>query len=312
MKDPRDEFIPSRPLMTSPFDLNLGFSARPDLSALLLGWPVPAVPPSDGTPGEYGLSQQRSAGASNGILGQLAEPLDVPSPNPWPGAQAPTPWTPSMLPTPSGPLAFGSAARMPYPFLPDYRGTISEPSSASARLPADNFSPVPRSQHWDPTRATASSNAQILSEPPAASTFNAPAPSTNAAPSWPVYEFDLVQDALRAGAEKIGRRGRQAPIPYPTPLPPSPEHVEATRYWGAGPGPSAGSDQPFVNGAYLSPVGKAPSWEQVVLTATPWSVSPKLPSPTSWGEVSSGVECHSSGGNLHCITPGRKARHGAC
>jgi hypothetical protein len=42
----------------------------------------------------------------------------------------------------------------------------------------------------------------------------------------------------------------------------------------------------------------------VVPTDTPWSVSPKLPSPTSWGDVTTGLECTSSGGNLNCLTPG--------
>ena len=213
-----------------------------------------------------------------------------------------------------------------------YWPQTATPTGVSSAFPAS----PPTDQPWEwprqgpaspaqnyPTRFT--NTAQTFSEPRAASSSNAPVSSTNAAPSWPAYEFDLTQDALRAGAEKIGRRGRPqrvedareralgalkdarerayAPIPTPAPIPSSPEHVESAQYWGAGPGPSAASEQP-VNGFYLSPVGKAPSWEQVVPTATPWSVSPKLPSPTSWGDVGSGVECDSSGGNLHCITPG--------
>ena len=86
-------------------------------------------------------------------------------------------------------------------------------------------------------------------------------------------------------------------------MPLSPEHVESAQYWGAGGGPSAASEQP-VDGFYLSPVGQAPNWEQVVPTATPWSLSPKLPSPTSWGNADRGIECHSSEGKAACTTPG--------
>jgi hypothetical protein len=41
-----------------------------------------------------------------------------------------------------------------------------------------------------------------------------------------------------------------------------------------------------------------------VPTATPWSVAPKLPGATSWGDIINGIDCRTSGGDLHCLTPG--------
>ena len=55
---------------------------------------------------------------------------------------------------------------------------------------------------------------------------------------------------------------------------------------------------------YLSPVPQAPTWEQTVTTATPWSPLAKPPSATSWGELTNGIDCRTSDGNTHCITPG--------
>lgn len=302
VKDPLEELIPW--LRTaSPFDAALGTPALPDLSALpglsVLPWDYPwphqsplkrsvsSKPPT--------FSSSEPSGASGGLLSRYAQPPE----DPWSRA-ARSLGDHSPHPISSGlPLAFPPP--MAYPDLPKYWDAPPAPWSARTRPDHGlDFLPEPPAQNY-PTRFT--NTAQTFSEPRAASSSNAPVSSTNAAPAWPVHEFDLTQDALRAGAEKTGRWGRRAPVPYPAPIPPSPEHVESAQYWRAGPGPSAASEQP-VNGFYLSPVGKAPSWEQVAPTATPWSVSPKLPSPTSWGEVSSGVECYTSGGNLHCITPG--------
>ena len=68
----------------------------------------------------------------------------------------------------------------------------------------------------------------------------------------------------------------------------------------------AGGAWPLPPGFYLSPVPRAPSWEQIVPTGIPWSVTPKLPSATAWGDTIAGHECHAFAGNLDCITPGAR------
>jgi hypothetical protein len=90
--------------------------------------------------------------------------------------------------------------------------------------------------------------------------------------------------------------------PAPPTAPAFPQHLDSARYWGAARTPAG--TEPMPSSSYLAPVPRAPRWEQVVPSETPWSVSPQLPSPTSWGNVVSGPECRKSGGNLHCISAG--------
>jgi hypothetical protein len=94
-----------------------------------------------------------------------------------------------------------------------------------------------------------------------------------------------VQDAFRAAAEKIGRRGRREAVDQPLPLPPPPQYLESARYWSAQPGPSDAGDPPPAQGSYLA----------LAPTATPWPASPNLPSATSWGDVATGIEPQRSG-----------------
>jgi hypothetical protein len=266
-----------------------------------------AQPPSGWDPSSASL-WHTPFGATTGLLAPPAQPVLKPWNDPRPAILAQTPWVPMTPPPPFAlPPTFPPALPLEHLDSGKFWPAASGPSGAYEQPPSAGLYPS-RAQpapSWDTVpRATAASAAQTLSQPRTVSSLSTPVPGVNTAGSWPVYEFDLTQDALRAGAEKIGRRGRRAPIPQPAPLPPPPEHLESAQYWGAAPGPSDANDQPSVNGSYLSPVGRAPSWEQVVPTVTPWSVSPKLPSPTSWGDITSGIECYTSGGNLHCITPG--------
>jgi hypothetical protein len=222
VKDPLEELIPW--LRTaSPFGAALGTPALPDLSALpglsVMPWdlPWPHQSPLEMSVSSKPLtfSSPEPSGASGGLLSRYAQPPE----EPWSRA-ARSLGDHSTHPISSRlPLAFPPAPPMAYPDLPKYWGGPPAPWSASTPPPANglDFLPEPHAQNY-PTRFT--NTAQIFSEPRAASSSNAPVSSTYAAPSWPVYEFDLRQDALRAGAEKIGRWGRRAPIPYPAPIPP--------------------------------------------------------------------------------------------
>jgi len=98
-------------------------------------------------------------------------------------------------------------------------------------------------------------------------------------------EPDLVREALRAGAATVARHSQREKIPPAAQPIPTADHVDADRY-------------------YLAPVPQAPTWEQTVTTATPWSPLAKSPSQTSWGELTNGIDCRTSGGNTSCITPG--------
>jgi hypothetical protein len=91
-------------------------------------------------------------------------------------------------------------------------------------------------------------------------------------------------------------------FPPMRPAPPV-EHAESSRYWGAE-ASTAGANERLL-GSYLSPVPRAPDWEQVVPTGwSPWPVSPRLASPVSWGTTISGPECYASADGLTCTTHG--------
>jgi hypothetical protein len=122
----------------------------------------------------------------------------------------------------------------------------------------------------------------------------------------PDDESAAVQATAGAAAERLRRhvqRTRSASPQAAAPAP-LPEHLESGDYWEATRAPSEADDQGQGQGSYLAPVPRAPTWEQVAPTATPWSASPKLPSATSWGDIINGIDCRTSGDNLHCITPG--------
>jgi len=210
-------------------------------------------------------------GADGGILPEYPWPKGPPL-----GAGMPSGvgLPPTVPPTPVGPRDLLSLSQLPLnPFLPYVQNwpPLLPPPGASA-----------------PT-------AQLV--PGSASTL---APSTSGPPPWPTNEFDLLQDALRAGAESIGRRGRRAPIPSAA-LPPPPEHLNSAEHWGAG--PSEANTRPPVQNPYLSPVPRAPRWDQVV-PAPPWSILPDLPSPTSWGNTQRDPKCYALDGYLHCTELG--------
>jgi hypothetical protein len=122
----------------------------------------------------------------------------------------------------------------------------------------------------------------------------------------PSDEPAAAEDARRIAAERL-RRGAWRPAAKPwkgAVFGPPPAHLDSAEYWGASISPPDASAQPSTHGFHLSPVPPAPSWEQVVPTGSPWSVAPRLPSPTAWGgDAISGVECYTSAGKLHCITP---------
>jgi hypothetical protein len=164
--------------------------------------------------------------------------------------------------------------------------------------------PVPPAESQDPVAdaAAASWRSSALQNP--AGPPSAPAFSTRAAHP-PPEEAAKAEDARRAAAERLmhsmRRPGPPSPDPFEAPAPV--EHLDSAGYWGAAL-PEGASGPPQTQGLYLSPVPKAPRWEQVVPSETPWSVSAPPPSPTSWGKANRGMECYTSGGNLHCITPG--------
>jgi len=114
------------------------------------------------------------------------------------------------------------------------------------------------------------------------------------------------EEARRAAAERLQRSVlRLGPPAEPlTPQPPAAEHLDSGGYWGAERASPGRDERSPAHGFYLAPVPRAPSWEQVVPTATSWSVSPKLPSPTSWGDPDRGPECYTTDGKLSCTTPG--------
>ncbi len=174
------------------------------------------------------------------------------------------------------------------------------PSGANEQPPSHGFyfSPVLQAPSWDQVPADASMTGfgqgllgqgllgqglgQLFPQPPGGASWLASAPGASYSPA---DEALMADDARRVAADRL-RRATQRTIPTAPP----PEHLSPSN--------------PLVHGFYLSPVGQGPSWEQVVPTATPWSVAPKLPSPTAWGDTLSGPECHTSGGKLTCITPG--------
>jgi hypothetical protein len=114
------------------------------------------------------------------------------------------------------------------------------------------------------------------------------------------------EEARRVAAERLQRSVlRPDPLAEPlTPRPPAAEHLDSGGYWEAERASAGRDERSPAHGFYLAPVPPAPSWEQVVPTATPWSVSPKLPSPTSWGDPDRGLECYTADGKLSCTTPG--------
>ena len=178
--------------------------------------------------------------------------------------------TAQMYSQPLGPTALAaSAPSLEHLDSARYWGTGSGPSGERERPPTHGFylSPVPRAadSKSDSSRG-ASSGPQVFPDPPPY--WGVSAPPASASGYSPAEERALADDARRDGWERVRRGVFRKPPP---------------------------SDRLDVF---------APSWEQVVPTATPWSAWPKLPSPTSWGETTSGMECYTSGGNLHCITPG--------
>ncbi len=208
-------------------------------------------------------------------------------------------------PAPAGPQHLDSAK---------YWGALPMPSGESAPPPVGSFHllPVPRPSSWDPVpKHVTTSAGQLFPGPSSPSPSAAPTAATDPAEDSPADEAALAQDAREAASARLARRERPAAAVErfglrPPVLPPAPpvQHLDSASYWGAAPAPSGRSDQPSADGFYLSPLPRAPNWEQVVPTATPWSVHRELPSPTSWGNADPGMECYTSGGNLHCLMPG--------
>jgi hypothetical protein len=188
---------------------------------------------------------------------------------------------PAPQPPSGSPWAGGAWPALPYPLiLHDAPARAPEGESAPPRTPMRTAQLAPRMPSpW-------------------------PAPSdTN-----PDDESAAVQAATGAAAERLRRHVQRTRSASPQAVAPAPlpEHLESADYWGATRAPSEADDQRQGQGSYLAPVPRAPTWEQVVPTATPWSASPKLPSATSWGDIINGIDCRTSGDNLHCITPGRR------
>jgi hypothetical protein len=188
-------------------------------------------------------------------------------------------------PLAGSPGAGGAWPTLPYPLiLHDAPTRAPEDETAPPRTPMRTAQLAPRMPSpWPATVSEAGAAQPSADDEPAAA-----------------------QAAARTAAERL-RRGvlstRSAP-PQESPPAPLPEHLESAAYWGAARAPSEADDQRQGQGSYLAPAPQAPTWEQVVPTATPWSVSPKLPSATSWGDIINGIDCRTSGDNLHCITPG--------
>ena len=174
-------------------------------------------------------------------------------------------------------IRYGGLLGLPRQTSPDGNGGILGRLAPPAEEPWSNLWPINAGGAWPPP--TLGLDAYLSPLPPP-SWDSIPAPAT-AAQSSPIGELAEAEDARRVAAERL-RRGVVRPAaaqPSGSELPPD---------------------------FYLSPVPRAPSWEQIGPTATPWSVAPKLPSAMAWGDTIAGHECHASAGKLDCITPGAR------
>ena len=168
------------------------------------------------------------------------------------------------------------------------------PSSPPSIKPAPAAEHLDSGNYWGAAPALPGTTPTPLSTGGILGSLGQPQYGDRQPPAWPQArnafgesqpqpsEPDFVQDALRGGAAIIARRERPQNVPPPRP---NASNVDTDRY-------------------YLSPVPQAPTWEQTVTTATPWSPLAKPPSQTSWGELTNGIDCRTSGGNTSCITPG--------